>query len=165
MPSERCERLPRVTSAATNPRRTPAADAPRSSGRRAWSVRRHFTRLVKRTVIVLFAVSLVAFAAAYFFQPDTSIDYESFQSRFSAAIRRADFHAVEIASCGGEQVPFPFTLRPHRRASARDSRVPLISGFPDSADHYKLVTDASPPSCASLRRHSQPASRRRLQTR
>jgi len=100
---------------------------------------------VKRTVIILLAVSILGLAAAYFFQPDTSIDYASFQSRFATAFRRADFHAVEVASCSGDQIPFPWTLRPQRRASTRDSHIDFAVGFPDSAEHYKLVIDDSPP--------------------
>jgi hypothetical protein len=100
---------------------------------------------VKRTVLILFIVSLLGLAAAYFFQPDTSIDYSTFEPRFSAAFRSADFHAVERASCSGEQVPFPLTLRPHRRPSTGDPRIHLGIGFPDSADHYKLATDSLPP--------------------
>ena len=123
----------------------PAAIAPAAPVAELGVVRRHLTRPVKRKISLLLAVAVIAVAAAYFFQPDRSIDYASFQPRLEAAFRSGGFTTVELASCSGERVPFPWSLRPPPRRSHSLSGIHVAIGFPDSAYHYKLVSGGSPP--------------------
>ena len=108
-------------------------------------VRRHLTRPVKRKISILFAAAVLALLAAYFFQPDRSIDYASFHPRLETAFRSGGFTPVELASCSGERVPFPWSLRPPPRHSRNDSGIHVAIGFPDSAEHYKLASGGSQP--------------------
>lgn len=101
---------------------------------------------MKRAVLTLGAISLLLIlAAAYFLQPDTSIDHTSFQPRFSAACRSANFYATEQSMRSADDVPFPWSLRPQRRSPTRDSGIQFAIGSPDAAEHYKLATGDSPP--------------------
>jgi hypothetical protein len=99
---------------------------------------------VKRKILLLLAVTVIVFGLAYAFQPDRSIDYTSFQSRFSTAVHSSGFQTVESASCSGDQVPLPLSIRWHPRRWHSDSRVCLVIGFPDSAERYKIAVDGSP---------------------
>ena len=100
---------------------------------------------MKRKISIFFLAVLAVFGVAYDFQPDRSIDYATFQPRFSAALGDAGFQAVEVASCSGDRVPLPLSIRWHPRYWRGDPPPLTVSGFPDSAEHYKLLIGGSQP--------------------
>jgi hypothetical protein len=99
---------------------------------------------VKRKILLLLAATVIVLGVAYTIQPDRSIDYTYFQARFSTTVRSSGFQTVESASCSGDQVPLPLSIRWHPRRWHSDSRGHVVSGFPDSAERYKLAVDGSP---------------------
>ena len=108
-------------------------------------VKPHFARPVKRKITLLLAAALIVFGGAYAFQPDRSVDYASFQPRFLTAVRSGGLETVEIMSCSRDQVPLPLAILWHPRRWHSDSGIHAVTGFPDSAERYKLAADGSPP--------------------
>ena len=97
------------------------------------------------------------FCVVYTFQPVQSVAYASFEPRFAAAIRSAGFQTLELASCSGEQVPLPLSIRLRQRHSNTDSGIHMTIGFPNSAEHYKLTAGGSAPFDCFVRYHDSRA--------
>ena len=106
--------------------------------------RRYFTPLVKLKFAIILGGAVCVFGVAYALLPDRSVDYTFFQTRFSTAISSGGFKMVESASIRGDYVPLPLSIRWHPRRWHSSSAIRIASGFPDSAEHYKLFVDGSP---------------------
>ena len=99
---------------------------------------------MKRKILLFLAATFILLGVAYTIQSDRTIDYADFQPRFSTTVRSSGFQTVESASCSGDQVPLPLSIRCHPRRWHSDSHGQVVNGFPDSAELYKLAVDGSP---------------------
>jgi hypothetical protein len=100
---------------------------------------------VKRKVTILLVAVVILLGVAFVLTPDRSVDHVSFQPRFTSVVGSGGFQTVELASCSSDQVPLPVGIRWHPRRWRSESGVHAVIGFPDGAEHYKLVADGSPP--------------------
>ena len=105
---------------------------------------RHFTHPVKRKTFLFVASALSVFCVVYAFQPVQSVAYAAFEPRFDATIRTAGFRKLELASCSGELVSLPLRIRLRHLSLNTFSGIHAAINFPDSAEHYTLVTEGSP---------------------
>lgn len=98
---------------------------------------------MKRGLTLLLAAALIVLGVAFVFQPDSSVDYASFQPRFLTAVRSRGFVAAEMAMCRGDQVPLPLAIRWHPRRWHTDSGIHVVTGFPNCAEHYQVALGGS----------------------